>query len=62
MKDCSFQFGQKSVFSRILFFVTGKYLNLMNSNQLKDNDAFSVFSKKNFCKNIWIIFYWNLSV
>jgi hypothetical protein len=44
MKECSFQFGQKSVFSRILFFVTGKYLNLMNLNQLKDNDAFSVFS------------------
>jgi hypothetical protein len=54
MKDCSFQFGQKSVFSRILFLVTGKYLNLMNANQLKDNDAF--------CKNIWVIFYWNLSV
>jgi hypothetical protein len=43
MKECSIQFGQKSVFSRILFFVTGKYLNLMNANQLKHNDAFSVF-------------------
>jgi hypothetical protein len=61
MKECSIQFGQKSVFSRTLFFVTGKYLNLMNANQLKDNDAFSVFSNF-FCKNICVIFYWNLSV
>jgi hypothetical protein len=50
MKKCSSQSGQKSDFSRILFFVTGKYLNLMNANQVKDNDAFSVFSNFFFVK------------